>query len=190
MCVVRVAAARVRARRSKRGPLPAPPARAPPRSALGPRRSHPDPKGATLRLLGRVLEKFVADGGGTYAVFLDFCSLHQKDAAGQRTASEQTLFDRALKGAPCISELYSHPHTFILKASALPEGYPDGFAFPERFPDGTVGPHWVMVERITDTVTCADPYPWDDLDEEYEQDTIEFLVKWELAGSHSVRWQR
>ena len=58
----------------------------------------------------------------------------------------------------------------------------------DRFPDGTVGPHWVMVERITDTVTCADPYPWDDLDEEYEQDVVEFLVKWELAGLDSVRW--
>lgn len=59
----------------------------------------------------------------------------------------------------------------------------------DRFPDGTVGPHWVMVERITDTVTCADPYPWDDLDEEYDLDIVEFLVKWELAGLNSVRWQ-
>ncbi len=59
----------------------------------------------------------------------------------------------------------------------------------DRFPDGTVGTHWVMVERITDTVLCADPYPWDDLDEEYEQDLVEFLVKWELAGLSSVRWQ-
>ena len=52
----------------------------------------------------------------------------------------------------------------------------------DRFPDGTVGDHWVMVERVTDTVTCMDPYPWDDLDEEYHLPLVEFMVKWELAG--------
>jgi len=51
----------------------------------------------------------------------------------------------------------------------------------DRFPDGHVGPHWVMVERVTDQVTCMDPYPWDDLDEETHQPLIEFMVKWELA---------
>lgn len=58
----------------------------------------------------------------------------------------------------------------------------------DRFPNGEVGPHWVMVERVTDVVTCMDPYPWDDLDEEYRQPLIEFLVKWELAGCRSLRW--
>ena len=58
----------------------------------------------------------------------------------------------------------------------------------DRFPDGTVGPHWVMVERVTDTVSCMDPYPWDDLDEEYQAPLTDFLVKWELAGCPTVRW--
>ena len=53
----------------------------------------------------------------------------------------------------------------------------------DRFPDGSVGPHWVMAQRVTDIVTCMDPYPWDDLDEQYEAPVIEFMVKWELAGS-------
>lgn len=53
----------------------------------------------------------------------------------------------------------------------------------DRFPDGSVGAHWVMVEQMTDTVTCMDPYPWDDLDEEYDAPVNDFMVKWELAGS-------
>lgn len=56
----------------------------------------------------------------------------------------------------------------------------------DRFPDGTVGAHWVMVERVTDTVTCMDPYPWDDIDEEYTLPLVEFMVKWELAGCDSI----
>jgi hypothetical protein len=58
----------------------------------------------------------------------------------------------------------------------------------DRFPNGVVGAHWVLVERVTDAVTCMDPYPWDDLDEEYSQPLVEFMVKWELAGCHSLRW--
>ena len=68
----------------------------------------------------------------------DFCCLCQKDADGQRTDAEQALFNMALKGNPCISELYSHPTTFIFKVTQLPCGYPNGFSFPERFADGTI----------------------------------------------------
>lgn len=58
----------------------------------------------------------------------------------------------------------------------------------DRFPGGTTAPHWVMVERVTDTVTCMDPYPWDDVNEEYELPLVEFLVKWELTGCVALRW--
>lgn len=58
----------------------------------------------------------------------------------------------------------------------------------DRFPDGSVGAHWVMVERVTDVVTCMDPYPWDDRDEEAHVPLVEFLVKWELAGAEGVRF--
>ncbi len=57
----------------------------------------------------------------------------------------------------------------------------------DRFPSG-LGTHWVLVERVTDEVTCMDPYPWDDLDEEYSVPVLEFMVKWELAGGASVRF--
>lgn len=56
-----------------------------------------------------------------------FCSLHQKDAQGQRTDVEGALFSTALSR---LSDLYSHPRTFLLKVSKLPPGYPDGFTFP------------------------------------------------------------
>ncbi|MCB9781244.1 MAG: hypothetical protein H6742_21940 [Alphaproteobacteria bacterium] len=58
----------------------------------------------------------------------------------------------------------------------------------DRFPGGNVGAHWLLVERVDEQVTCMDPYPWDDLDEEYTQPVVEFMVKWELAGCEGVRW--
>ena len=96
---------------------------------------HPDPQGTTLALLAAALEKFVnythktSLRPCTYAVFLDFASLFQKDGAGERTGREALLFGRALAG---LSELYSHPRTFILKITSLPEGYPIGFIFPKN----------------------------------------------------------
>ena len=46
---------------------------------------------------------------------------------------------------------------------------------------------WVMVKDFTDSVTCMDPYPWDDIDEEYTLSIEEFMIRWELAGSNSIR---
>ena len=65
-----------------------------------------------------MLEKFVADkyDGGTYAVFIDFCSLYQVP----RDKRQEAVFRRGLGG---MSALYSHPKTFILKATAMPAGY-------------------------------------------------------------------
>jgi hypothetical protein len=45
-----------------------------------------------------------------------------------------------------------------------------------------------MVERMTDVVMCMDPYPWDDLDEEYAAPLVDFCVKWELAGGAGLRF--
>ncbi len=58
----------------------------------------------------------------------------------------------------------------------------------DRFPDGQVGAHWVMVEELTDTVKVMDPYPWDEVDEQYVMPLGDFMVKWELAGCESVRF--
>ena len=45
---------------------------------------------------------------------------------------------------------------------------------------------WIMVEKVTDTVLCMDPYPWDDVDEEFALDLPEFLLRWQLAGSVAI----
>ncbi len=45
---------------------------------------------------------------------------------------------------------------------------------------------WIMVEKVTDTVLCMDPYPWDDVDEEFTVDLPEFLLRWNLAGGVAI----
>jgi len=56
----------------------------------------------------------------------------------------------------------------------------------ERQPDGTVGPTWLLVERVTDEVRAMDPNPWNDIDEERHLPLRDFLVLWELDGCTSV----
>ena len=55
----------------------------------------------------------------------------------------------------------------------------------ERTDDG-LEEMWIMVEKVTDTVLCTDPYPWDDVDEEFTVDLPEFLLRWKLAGSVAI----
>ena len=45
---------------------------------------------------------------------------------------------------------------------------------------------WIMVEKVTDTVLCMDPYPWDDIDEEFTIDVPNFLIRWELCGCLAI----
>ena len=45
---------------------------------------------------------------------------------------------------------------------------------------------WIMVEKVTDTVRCMDPYPWDDVEEDFNVDIPEFLLRWQLAGSVAI----
>lgn len=58
----------------------------------------------------------------------------------------------------------------------------------DRAPDGTVRPHWVLIEQVSDVVRVMDPYPWDDVDEEMDVPLTDFMVKWELAGGHGLRF--
>lgn len=52
-----------------------------------------------------------------------------------------------------------------------------------------IGHQWILVEDFSDSVTCMDPYPWDDIDEEYTMSIEEFMVRWELAGTEAVAFQ-
>ncbi len=45
---------------------------------------------------------------------------------------------------------------------------------------------WIMVEKVGETVLCMDPYPWDDVDEEFELDVPNFLLRWELCGCPAI----
>ena len=55
--------------------------------------------------------------------------------------------------------------------------------------DSEIGHQWILVEDFSDSVTCMDPYPWDDIDEEYTMSIEEFMVRWELAGEEAVAFQ-
>ena len=97
---------------------------------------HPDPKEINLKLLAKVLERFIAYGssggnrqkGYTYACFFDFMSCFQKGPDGKRTDKEMALFGKALSN---MMVWYGHPKTMTFKLTRLPEGYPKGFTFPE-----------------------------------------------------------
>jgi len=98
---------------------------------------------------------------------------------------------RAIYGAEHLSSLagasredrLAHTRAYEFRA-----GLPWLARIVSRFPDGRILPHWVLVERVTDSVTCMDPYPWDDVDEEYQVPVVDFMVRWELAGNAMVRW--
>ena len=49
--------------------------------------------------------------------------------------------------------------------------------------DNGIEEMWLMVEKVTDVVMCMDPYPWDDIEEDFVMTLSEFLIKWELCGS-------
>ncbi|HHO53399.1 MAG TPA: hypothetical protein ENK18_21645 [Deltaproteobacteria bacterium] len=55
---------------------------------------------------------------------------------------------------------------------------------------GEVRPSWLLVERVTDEVTAADPNPWNDLEEERKLPVSDFHVLWELDGCSSLHLAR
>ena len=88
-------------------------------------RDHPDPKGAQLRRIAALLESFVADDGGSYAVFLSYCSVPQIGLGGDaRSEEDAQLCTMALPG---LAELYSHGSTFLIELTSLPDDYPDAY---------------------------------------------------------------
>jgi hypothetical protein len=50
----------------------------------------------------------------------------------------------------------------------------------------SVRPNWLLVERVTDEVTAADPNPWNDVDEVRRLPVQDFHVLWELDGCSNV----
>lgn len=52
--------------------------------------------------------------------------------------------------------------------------------------DDSVVPTWLLIERVTDEVTAADPNPWNDIDEVRSLPLGDFHVLWELDACSSV----
>jgi hypothetical protein len=49
-----------------------------------------------------------------------------------------------------------------------------------------VRPGWLLVDRVTDAVTAADPDPWNEIEEERTIPLSDFVVLWELADNASL----
>lgn len=157
----------------------------------------PELRGACLALADAAATEGPATGGAEQSASLD--------ALGQVLVSRvQSLLGSEGAGpdgvVTLLNRLFGAAHVVTYAGTSREErlvharAYEFRSALPwlaqiiDRFPDGTVGPHWVMVERVTDVVTCMDPYPWDDLDEEYQVPLTDFMVKWELADCPVIRW--
>ena len=74
-------------------------------------------------------------------------SCHQKGLGGEeRSPEHKRLFGVALDG---LHTWYSHPNTFVLQITTLPDGYPDGYDFPPAFTANTAdyaGRGWCFFE--------------------------------------------
>lgn len=83
--------------------------------------SHPDPEGAQLRALARVLGLFLNSGvADDFAIFLDWCSMYQ----AERTEEEEQAFKRSLRH---INVWYAHLQSlvWILSDSGAAPAYGD-----------------------------------------------------------------
>jgi hypothetical protein len=102
---------------------------------------HPDPRGHNLRAVARALGSLTSKGT-RFAVFLDFCSIHQNcrdrdgapqdaafawlekggfaDGAVGRFPAENDLFTQALGS---LGTFYSHPHTIVYMLTEFPPDY-------------------------------------------------------------------
>lgn len=83
---------------------------------------HPDPRGDTLRLVGKALHAYC--GTREYGVFWDFCSLFQHD----RTEEEQKLFKKSLQ---YLAHFYAHENTIVFRVTQFPPDYPDAYGIPQ-----------------------------------------------------------
>ena len=66
---------------------------------------------------------------GEFAVFYDFCSLHQKDERGERTPEEAAAFGRALSS---MGSWYAHSCTTTYVMRELPPGWAGATPYDQR----------------------------------------------------------
>ena len=88
-------------------------------------KDHPDPRGANLSYVAKVLKALLDNdlGLARLGVFWDFGSLHQHpDPVNgvMRTEEQNALFKQ---GLGCLGTLYSHPKTYVLRLTSFPDGH-------------------------------------------------------------------
>ncbi|CAK0872197.1 unnamed protein product [Prorocentrum cordatum] len=143
--------------------------------------NHPDPHGHNVRILSRALQLMSADRipvfNGRWAVFMDFCCIHQncRDCEG---APQRCTYQR-LEGSECfeanaigkfererelftdalgsLGSFYSHPATVVFMLTRFPDDY-DNFAEYTR--SGNIAPYfdrgwcfcessWAMLTKLS-----------------------------------------
>ncbi|MBM75777.1 MAG: hypothetical protein CMK59_10285 [Proteobacteria bacterium] len=55
-----------------------------------------------------------------------------------------------------------------------------------RSDDGSFAKEWILVEEAKEEISCMDPYPWDDVEEDFVLPVSDFMVRWELAGLDGI----
>ena len=87
---------------------------------------HPDPNGFHMVAVRKALTSLVRTRA-IRALFMDFLSCPQKDAQGQRTATEAAVFDLAKE---TMSHFYASPRTLVLQHKRLPPGF-TGYSYDQ-----------------------------------------------------------
>lgn len=117
--------------------------------------THPDPMGATLRL---VAEKctFELFNFPVMGVFWDYASLYQHPNRALeecRSASQEELFQQGLQ---CLSTFYSHPHTSCWKVTEFPANYPESYSLPPQVRVASYHERgWPLVESCWSSITAG-----------------------------------
>jgi len=128
--------------------------------------THPDPLGDQLVSLAAAIKRAEDEKGEINrrgrvshdgfpsqeaAIFIDFASLHQKDAAGKRTPAEHAAFAEALS---TMQLWYVHTRTTVFLTRTLPAGYADLPGYAER--------GWTTCELSWATLAKASsPHCWE-----------------------------
>ncbi len=125
-----------------------------------------------IEALGRALEGVVVDALGDSAVGAWLAEQYGAEHIGGSFGDERDARARAIRTAQFRT------------------GLPWLAQIIERTSAGEVAPHWMMIEHFGEQVTCMDPDPWDDHDEEVVMLAGDFMVKWELAGTTCAYFKR
>lgn len=111
-------------------------------------REHPDPYGDNLLALADAIEERAArdEAPQSFAVFLDWCSLHQRGEGGaERSALENRAFSIAISR---MQLWYAHQKTLVYMLTETPPMWHEGAGADEQAPVPYAGRGWPCFERM------------------------------------------